>query len=155
MSDQTKEAEKKPDMPPQIANIHRSIYDAINLSKRLQWVITNYTVLVYGALFGFSRYFDLTISIREKTVLFIIASVACLCAIVLLVVIQYDLGRYRDQLDAIYKRWLSESEREELKLEGRYPKGIPALRGLPFLLAFIAVVAAGAALLIYSLLRPV
>ena len=45
-------------MSPQVANIHKSLYDAINLSKKQQWTITNYVVLVYGAIFGLSKYFS-------------------------------------------------------------------------------------------------
>ena len=58
MSDPTPSTSSPPPpMSPQIANIHKSIYDALNFSKKQQWAITNYVVLVYGAIFGLSKSF--------------------------------------------------------------------------------------------------
>jgi hypothetical protein len=72
-------------------------------------------------------------------------------AVVLLILIQGDLGHYREQLQKIYDRWLSKCERKLLKVEDRYPN--PALRGVSFLVALIGVVTIGFGLLTYSLWR--
>jgi hypothetical protein len=134
-------------MSPQIANIHKSIYDAINFSKKQQWVITNYVVLVYGAIFGLSKYFANPI---EKAGLSLLALVAWVYAVWLLILIQKDLGTYREQLENIHNHWLTEEEYKGLKLA---PYRNPALRGVPFLVALIGVVTIGFGLLIYSLWR--
>ena len=38
-----------------VANIYKSITVNIIFSKRQQWAITNYTILIYGAIFGLNR----------------------------------------------------------------------------------------------------
>ena len=133
-----------PPMSPQAANIHKSIYDALNFAKKQQWVITNYVVLVYGAIFGLSKYFANPI---EKAVLSLLASVAWVYAVWLLILIHKDLGTYREQLENIHKHWLKE-ECKGLKLT---PYRNPALRGVAFLVALIGVVTIGFGLLAYSL----
>ena len=135
-------------MSPQLANIHRSIYDAINLSKRQQWTITNYVVLVYGAIFGLSRYFS-NPTIIEKCVLTLLALGAGGYAVWLLILIQMDLRTYRKQLESIHDYWLTNEERGKLKLT-RYRS--PTLRGGWFLGGLIGVLAIGFVLLAYSFL---
>jgi hypothetical protein len=148
MSDQTPSP-----MSPPVANIHNSIYDAINLSKRQQWAITNYVILVYVAIFGLSKYFDKQTPITpiERAGLSLLALLAGAYAVTLLILIQGDLGRYREQLSNIYNHWICDSERKKLKIEDRYPN--PALRGVSFLVALIGVVIIGFGLLTYSLWR--
>ena len=57
MSDQIPKIDGLPQMSVAAANIHKSIYDAINLSKKQQWVIANYVALVYAAIFGAAHSF--------------------------------------------------------------------------------------------------
>ena len=90
MSDPSPSASPPPPMSPQVANIHKSIYDAINFSKKQQWTITNYVVLVYGAIFGLSRYGNPTTI--EKAGLSLVALVAWGYAVWLLVQLQGNLG---------------------------------------------------------------
>lgn len=135
-------------MSPQVANIHKSIYDAINFSKKQQWTITNYVVLVYGAIFGLSRYGNPTTI--EKAGLSLVALVAWGYAVWLLVQLQGNLGTYREQLASIYEHWLTKDEYEKLKLRRDQN---PALRGVAFLFALIGVVTIGSLLLAYSLWR--
>jgi hypothetical protein len=137
-------------MSPQAANIHKSLYDAINLSKKQQWTTTNYVVLVYGAIFGLSKFFSNPTTI-EKHALSVIALAAWVYAVILLILIQRDLGTYRRQLNSIYKHCLDEEERKKLLLKEADPN--PALRGVSFLVALIGVVTIGVGLLTYSLWR--
>jgi hypothetical protein len=145
MSDET----PAPPMSPQIANIHKSIYDAINFSKKQQWAITNYVILVYGAIFGLSNYFKAPTPI-EKIGLSLLVLFAGAYAILLLIFIQKDLGTYREQLESIHGHWLTKEEYEKLELT---PYHNPALRGVSFLAALIGVVTIGFLLLTYSLWR--
>jgi hypothetical protein len=39
----------------QLANVQNSLYSVIENSKKQQWTITNYVILVYAAIFGLSR----------------------------------------------------------------------------------------------------
>ena len=102
MSDKTPYAPPPPQMSLPIANTHKSIYDAINLSKKQQWTITNYVVLVYGAIFGLSKYLGVQTT-NEKAVLSLLALLAGAYAVLLLILIQGDLGRYREQPWNIYQ----------------------------------------------------
>jgi hypothetical protein len=140
----------QPPMSPQVANIHKSIYDAINLSKRQQWAITNYVVLVYAAIFGLSKYFGNSTTPVEKAALSLLGFVGWVYAVILLILIQMDLGKYREQLENIHNHWLTEEEREKLEL---IPYRNPVLRGVAFLAALIGVVTIGFELLAYSLWR--
>jgi len=124
----------------------------IELSKKQQWGITNYVVLVYGAIFGLSKYYFInpTPTLCEKRVLSLIALVAGVYALVLLALIQKNLGMYRGQLKAIYCHWLSDEERKLVLRPSPYPD---LFRGGSFLAALVGVVIIGAGLLIYSLWR--
>jgi hypothetical protein len=146
MSDETP---APPPMSPQIANIHKSIYDAINFSKKQQWAITNYVILVYGAIFGLSKYFG-NPTPCEKILLSLLALIAGAYAVLLLIFIQKDLGTYREQLERVHNHWLTKEEYNALKLT---PYHNPALRGASFLAALIGVVTIGFLLLFYSLWR--
>ena len=108
MSDQT-----LPPMSQAVSNINNSIYDAINLSKKQQWTITNYVILVYVAIFGLSKYWDHPTS-TERAGLSLLAFLAGAYAVVLLILIQGDLGGYREQLQKIYDYWLTKQERFKL-----------------------------------------
>jgi hypothetical protein len=138
----------KPHISPQVANVQNSLYATIEFAKKQQWVITNYVILLYGAIFALSKVKpDLTTN--EKCGLTILIVVAWLCAILLLCKIQCDLGGYRKQLEAIHKEWLSSYEKETLiiKSYGNHA----ARRGWEFLLALLGVVTIGAALVCYFL----
>ena len=41
-----------PNVSPQLANVQNSLYSVIQFSKKQQWTITNYVILVYAAIFG-------------------------------------------------------------------------------------------------------
>ena len=44
-----------PNVSPQLANIQNSLFSVIENSKKQQWTITNYVILVYAAIFGLSQ----------------------------------------------------------------------------------------------------
>ena len=136
---------------PQLLNVQNSIYSVIENSKRQQWTITNYVILVYAAIFGLSQLLtnpDLTPN--EARWFSALVAIAGGYAIFLLIQIQRDLGRYREQLDAFVTDTISEKDRKRYQIE---PKPNPVLRGIWFLIALIGVVVIGAGLVIYSLLR--
>jgi hypothetical protein len=138
-----------PPMPPQIANIHNSLYNAIENSKRQQWTITNYIILLYGAIFGLSKYFG-NPTTNEKIVFSGLTLLAWLYASILLIFIQFNLMTYRRQLDRIYQRWLCEQEAKLIIERHWYPH---FFRGGFFLFALVGVVVIGGALVVYSLWR--
>jgi len=143
-SDQT---DGKPEIPsPAALNVHKRLFADIEFSKRQQWVITNYVVLIDGAIFWLSKVLS---SPHERIGLSVLTGVAAIYGVILLVVIQRDLGRYRRKLERANEKWLSEKEREVFEIK---PYVNPALRGILFLVALIGVIAIGAVLVIYTTL---
>jgi len=136
-------------MTPQIANIHKATIDGIAFSKKQQWLITNYTVLIYAAVFGLAKSLG-TISTGERCGLTLLAVMTLACAIALLMQIQRDLRDYRVRLEKIHDHWLTEEEKNVMDIK---PYVNPMLRGGWFLAALIGVTAIGAGIVIYSLWR--
>jgi hypothetical protein len=46
---------------PLIVNQHKAQIDLIEFSKKRQWAVTNYSVLIYVAIFGLAHSFGTTI----------------------------------------------------------------------------------------------
>ena len=142
-----------PNVSPQLANVQNSLYSVIEISKKQQWTITNYVILVYAAIFGFSRWLkSLThpLSSNERWVSTVLIVLAWVYATWLLVQIQWDLKRYRKQLEAFHTQTISKEDRERYQLR---PYKYPFFRGGWFLGALLGVVLIGAGLVIYSLWR--
>jgi hypothetical protein len=140
-------------LSPQLANVQKSLYAVIELSKRQQWTITNYVILVYAAIFGLSRLLkDPDLTLNERWVFSDLIAIAGVYAIGLLIQIQMNLERYRKQIEAFYTHTIGKEDRERYQLDKpyRYPA---VLRGGWFLVALIGVVAIGGGLVIYSLWR--
>jgi hypothetical protein len=104
---------------------------------------------VYAPIFGLSQALK-PLGIIGRWAFGLLVAVAGGYAIFLLIQIQRDLGRYREQLDTIYTDTISEKDLKRYKIE---PKSNPVLRGIWFLIALIGVVVIGGGLVIYSLLR--
>jgi hypothetical protein len=138
-----------PDLSPQLSNVQNSIYSVIENSQKQQWTITNYVILVYAAIFGLSQALK-PLGIIERWAFGLLVAIAGGYAIFLLIQIQRDLGRYREQLDTIYTDTIRKEDLKRYEIE---PKSNPVLRGIWFLIALIGVVVIGGGLVIYSLLR--
>jgi hypothetical protein len=134
-----------PDLSPQLSNVQNSLYSAIENSKKQQWTITNYVILVYAAIFGLSQALK-PLGIIERRMFGALVAVAGVYAIGLLVQIQWDLRRYRKQLEAFHTQTISKEDRERYLRPRKY-------RGGWFLGALLGVVLIGAGLVIYSLRR--
>jgi len=147
-----------PDTTPlsqQLSNVQNSIYSAIQFSKKQQWAITNYVILVYAAVFALSRWMkspDVTppFSSNERWGFSIVIGSACVYAMGLLVQIQWDLRGYRKQLEKFHTKRISKADQETYELK---PYVFPFLRGGWFLAALLGVVLIGAVLVIYTLWR--
>jgi hypothetical protein len=140
------------DLSPQLSNVQNSLYSVIENSKQQQWTITNYVILVYAAIFGLSRLMMTSseLSPNELRVFTDLILLACLYSTGLLLKIQWDLKRYREQLAEFHTRTISELDREKYKIKvHEYPLFV----GGWFLGALLGVVLIGAVLVIYSLWR--
>jgi hypothetical protein len=139
----------RPDVSPRLANVQNAIYSVIENSKKQQWTITNYVILVYAAIFGLSQVLK-PLGIIERRVFGSLVAVAGVYATWLLLQIQWDLRNYRKQLEAFHTQTISEEDRERYQIK---PYKYPLLRGGWFLAALLGVVLIGAGLVIYSLRR--
>jgi hypothetical protein len=138
-------------LSPQLSNIQNSLYSVIENSKKQQWIITNYVILLYAAVFALSRWLQsLTppLTPNERRIFIDLILLACVYATILLVQIQFNLRRYRKQSEAFYTQTISEKDRTRYQIK---PYEYPLLRGGGFLAALLGVVLIGAALVIYSL----
>ena len=141
-----------PDTTPlsaQLSNVQNSIYSVIENSKKQQWTITNYVILVYAAIFGLSQALKF-LGITERWVFGVLVAVVGGYAILLLIQIQKDLERYREQLEAFHTQTINNKDWERYQLR---PYETPFGRGGWFLGALLGVVLIGAGLVIYSLRR--
>lgn len=137
---------------PMVVNIQNNLMEILEFSKKQQWAITNYSVLVYAAIFAITHA-DLTPAIRptEKWIASLLVFLTWLCALVLLGKIQPDMGKYRKRLQDLHFKFISKDDRETAGVEDYGP--CPALRGRQFMLALIGVVTVGAVIVIYSVYR--
>lgn len=143
-------SQQSPQINPLIVNVQKTLIDLIEFTKRRQWAITNYTVLIYVGIFGLVHSFGATIRTGEKVALTLLAILAWGCAMWLLIQIQSDADRYRARLEVIHNKWLSDEEREVAGIKSYVN---PALRGWQFLAALFGVVTIEAGFVIYSVLR--
>jgi len=127
------------------SNIHKRLFDDIEFSKRQQWAVTNYVLLVYAAMFYLNGHFQAHATCI-KMILSVLAFVAWAYAAFLLVKMQFDMARYRRKLVSAHKEWLNANERATLSPTDY--GGHPALRGLEYLIGFLGVDLIGLILLL-------
>jgi hypothetical protein len=142
--------ETPPPLPPQLSNIQNSLYSVIENSKKQQWIITNYVILLCAAIFALSRWLNslaLPLTPNERRVFIDLILLAWVYSSWLLVQIQFDLRRYRKQLEAFHTQTISQRDWERFQLKRLE---YPFWRGGWFLFALLGVVLIGAALVIYS-----
>ena len=153
MSDQSTQQPPSGLDNPLIVNIQQSLMDILEFSKKQQWAITNYSVLVYAAIFAIVHTVAAKAAINpvEKCVASFLVLLTWLCALGLLFKIQLDMGNYRKRLQDIHFKFIGETDRTIAGVDDYGP--CPALRGWQFLLALLGVVTVGAAIVIYSVLR--
>jgi hypothetical protein len=123
-------------------NIHRRLFDDIEFSKRQQWVITNYVILVYAGMFYLAGYFKEHADCA-KILLSLLAFVAGAYAAFLLSKMQSDMGRYREKLESAHKAWLTADEKATTEYGDR-----PALRVGEHLIGLLGVDLVGLILLL-------
>jgi hypothetical protein len=86
---------------PQLApQMYKATTDNVTFSKRQQWAITNYTVLVYAGLVGLAKSLTGGASTCERIIVTTLAVVKGLCAAGLLWRIQRDMGNFEIDLKA-------------------------------------------------------
>lgn len=92
--------------------LYKGAIDNIIFLKRQQWIITNYALIVYAAVFALSRGTNGV----EKTLLTLVAGSGWAYATYCMGHTQYTLHKLRRSLFLIYQAYFTEKEREAFKL---------------------------------------
>ena len=144
-------------MPPHILAVFNQLFDELKSMKQQQWAITNYGLLILGAIY--------VIKLREvphsQTYLRILAGLTAGVGSGLLLWVQCNIVGRRRRLDNVYNKFFTSNELEAL---GRTDKQIRKLnyrswwqklayrcRGLEFTVPLILVLMVGAVLVYFAL----
>jgi hypothetical protein len=141
MNDTTSGSYKQRDVSPAGLVIFGKRIEQIDFLKKQEWTLTNYVAVIYGAIFGVSRFSPL-----DTTWLQALIGLAGGYGFVALLLIQYDLHNARIELDKAID-WIFGDNKSELpekkNIVGRTGEG-GLIRDLPFLLGLILVMGLGA-----------
>jgi hypothetical protein len=129
--------------------VYKEMLDQLGFLKKQEWVVTNYLMLVYAAIFWLGSN-PKVISSIGTCVLMALTIVACVCAVTMLVVIECDLKLARRRVKEADEKIFDHDECDALGIK-RYQG--PHYRGLLFVGSLIVVAASGAMLLICFLSR--
>jgi len=142
-----------PEMSQHVSIVFKELFEELKSMKQQQWTITNYTLLLLIAAF------TLKSRLNQYVVTTVVVSVAVI-AILLLLRIQWHMGRARLRIDGLHKAYFTDKELEEIgmtekeraNLGGNRSQFDQSIRGWEFLIVLIAVLLGG---LWIGLLPPV
>jgi hypothetical protein len=140
---------ERPEFPTVVDTSYKASVDHIRFMKQQQWMISNYLVLILAGIFGVAKAFS-PLSTCERIIGTSFAVLALGCGWALLILIQIDLGKTRQQVERVAQDHMNEREREILKLR---PYAAPFMRGSLFLGALMGVSVMVMSVVIYSLWR--
>ncbi len=145
------------EMPSHVSIVFKELFDEVHSTRRQQWTITNYCVLILAAIYvvNLSDYGALLISM---------ALITAIVGSALLLWTHWHMARSRIRLDKIYKTYfvedelkavgLSDKEIKALGDEGRWRRYLRAYRrGWEVLIVLIGVLWVGA-LLVFLVYVP-
>ncbi len=145
------ETPERAEMSERVQTIFKELFNGLESMKQQQWKITNYAVLLLAAAFVFKD------KITPSGLLTFVWAITVVGSLLLLR-IQWNLGRYRMRIDGLHKAYFTGQElldiglnESELKSLGRKTQFKQAIRGWEFLLALIAVLFGGSLLISFAL----
>jgi hypothetical protein len=130
------------EMPPHVSIVFKELFDEIKSTKRQQWIMTNYCVLILAAIYAAQLPYASPLGV-----------ITAIVGSGLLLKMQSHLARSRIRLDKVHKTYFDE---DQLKAIGLTNKEITAvrdeeqhyfahyLRGWDFLIVLIGVLWVGA-----------
>ena len=151
------------DMSPHVSTVFKELFDEIKSAKRQQWTITNYGLLILGAIYGVRHQLPVEVTHLQSKLKFlaILAIATAVLGSGFLLRIQSHMSRSRSRLDKLHKTYF---ERDELEAIGLKDNEINNLedqtwwhriahwwRGWEFLLALMLVLWIGAYLVAHAL----
>jgi hypothetical protein len=102
----------EPTMSEGVKILYKGAIDNIIFLKRQQWIITNYSLVVYAIMAALAR----NAGNVEKTILVVVALCAFGYSVACMVHTQGTMKRLRDSMSHIYQTYFSLEEREAYKL---------------------------------------
>jgi hypothetical protein len=114
------EATTIPTMSEGVKILYKGVIDNIIFLKRQQWIITNYSLVIYAVVVTLNK--APQIGQVEKTLLTIVAAIACGYAISCMIHTQNTLTKLRATQNHIWNKYFDEEERDVYKF-WRNPPG--------------------------------
>src|SRR6266566_1627147 len=134
------------EMPPHVSIVFKELFDEVKSTKRQQWIMTNYCVLILAAIY-----------VQQLPYASPLAVITAIVGSGLLLLMQWHMARSRIRLDEVHKAYFDE---RELRAIGLTDKEITTLRdekqhylaqylrGWEFLIVLIGVLWVGAFIVI-------
>lgn len=91
--------------------LYKGAIDNVIFLKRQQWIITNYSLVVYAAVVGLSK----AANDVERTLLTVVAGLAFAYAVSCMIHTQMSLTKLRTTIDIIWKTYFTSGEAEKYK----------------------------------------
>ena len=146
------------DMSPHVSTVFKELFEELKSAKRQQWTITNYGLLILGAIYGVRHQLPVEVTHLQSKLKFlaILAIATAVLGSFFLLRIQSHMARSRRRLDKLHKTYFEPDELEGIGLTDRQIRNLgnetwwrPSanwLRGLEFTGPLIFVLWVGAAL---------
>jgi hypothetical protein len=123
--------------------VYKAILDEVGFLKKQQWIITNYVVLIYGAIYAFAKG-QPTLSNAQKYLLSYATLIAFLFGVIALSIIQYQLSKAKIRVDEVNRLIFRREEYVNLQMRNDI---YPYIRGLEFTISLALVLLIGAVIL--------
>jgi len=143
-----------PSMPPHVSIVFKELFEELRLTKRQQWIMTNYCVLILAAIYTVLLPQFPQLSLMLKYAAFAVAIVGS----ALLLRMQWHMARSRKRLEKLHRTYFAENDLRGIGLTDKEIKKIifgdktvrarfaQFGRGWEFLITLIAVLCVGALL---------
>jgi hypothetical protein len=106
------------DMSPHISTVFKELFDELKSAKRQQWTITNYGLLILGAIYGVRHQLPVEVTHLQSKLKFL-AFLAIATAVLgsgFLLRIQSHMSRSRSRLDKLHKSYFTPDELRNIGL---------------------------------------
>ncbi len=146
VSDDMSKIPRPTEMSQHVQIVFKTLFDELNSMKQQQWGIANYAVLLLAAAFAVKD------KVNPYTLLAIVWATAVIGSLLLLT-IQWNIGRYRNRIDGLHKAYFTEQELKDMGVSESERRNLGTMtqfeqsrRGWEFISSLIAVLFGGSLL---------
>jgi hypothetical protein len=136
------------EIPPLSLSAYNRLFQDIAAMKKQEWLITNYALLIFGAMFWLAPKLP-----KGPLVAATVIAVSFIYAIFLIRINQINIGKARASAKMLERRYAEGSN--ELHMLGTEAASSDWSRDWPFVIGLIGALLVGAALVIWSLFDAV